>query len=321
MISRRLFDLTPLDMLPPKLRPATAITELSPADRVFGWVSQKAETDAAEPAYRSHVRVGAVRCVTEQPIEKFAQPKALAILGEPKPQQGRFYLGKVAGNYATAQSGAKKDEAGYHKGNRVRGPKVYPHHRRFDTATATTDTRDNQNRSVEGWVKPEVSLEFDLRVTNLSRFELGALVWLLRLPAEHVLRLGVGKPLGFGSVAAEIVADDTCIADGAAWGETNGRWDARPVAIDLAPLGAEFEGKMRAANPTLLPAFLRASGGVDGLPVYYPRLPTQQPGGGENFEWFVANDRESNRPGERGQKAALPDLSAVDCSLPSNPTS
>ncbi|MBN9119965.1 MAG: TIGR03986 family CRISPR-associated RAMP protein [Planctomycetes bacterium] len=320
-ISRRLFDKSPLDLLPAKLHPAAATTELSPADRVFGWVSQDADEGTSDPAHRSQVRVGVVECTcaSPDPIETFAVPKALAILGEPKPQQGRFYLGKKNDHFAVPQHGASKEQAGYNDTNRVRGPKVYPHHRRFDGASATTDERSNQNRSVEGWVKPGATFEFDLRVTNLSRFELGALAWLLALPAGRHLRLGLGKPLGFGSVRAEIVEDRTRVADGATCAAAIGAWETDLPHLDLAPLVAEFQATL-GVNPRLLQAFLRASGGVDGLPVHYPRLASQQSGSGEYFEWFVSNERESTQPGQRGLKRGLPDLTEPDCSLPAAPT-
>ena len=93
--ARALYPKSPLDLLPEKLRPAKDIKKLSPADRVFGWVNQDASTNDPHPAYRGHVRVGPVICHTENAIERFRTPVVLAILGQPKPQQGRFYLGKM----------------------------------------------------------------------------------------------------------------------------------------------------------------------------------------------------------------------------------
>ena len=138
----------------------------------------------------------------------------LAILGQPKPAQGRFYLGDATGREQRA--GLSKGQAGYRDGNRVRGPKVYPHHAQGLKQEAWRGhERTRQNRSLTGWVKPGVAFEFDLHVTNLTRVELGGLLWLLSLPAGHFLRLGLGKPLGFGSVRAEVVEAGTCLADGA----------------------------------------------------------------------------------------------------------
>lgn len=317
MISRRLHPRSPLDLVPKKLLPATSEAELSPADRVFGWVRQQDNPGGTDAAYRGHVRVGPVTCGTPNAVDHFAEPVPLAILGQPKPAQGRFYLGDKTGK--ALPGGSDKEKAGYTAGNRVRGPKVYPHHRRgLDADTWRGRECSNQNRSVRGWVKPGAAFEFDLAVTNLTAFELGGLLWLLSLPAGHFLRLGLGKPLGFGSVRAELVG--TQLADGEAWAAAVYAADPPADAADRARLVADFEATMSAANADVLKAFRVAAAGWPDLPVHYP---PRQPGersqgdGGEHYQWFVANERQS-RDGN-GRKLSLPDLTASDPSLPDVP--
>ncbi len=307
MISRKLYDRSPLDLLLNSLRPATTIKGLSPADRVFGWVRQDPAPDDPDPAYRGQLRFGQVTCTTDGAVETFDEPWGLAILGQPKPQQGRFYLGQQNGSAQDTDRG--KADAGYGGSNRIRGPKVYPHHRNFTEESWSSDDQSKQNRSITGWVKPETAFEFDLHVENLARIELGALIWLLSLPAEHFLRMGLGKPLGFGSVQAEIIPEKTRIADGSAWAATLTAWDCHPpVSCDLNTMKSEFESAINTANPTLLQSFLRAAEGFPGLPVHYPRLRIQQAGSGEHYKWFVENERTERLP--------LPDLLADDPSLP-----
>ncbi len=324
-ISRKLYERSPLDLLPDSLRPATAMTKLSPADRVFGWVSQdKATVAAGEPAYRSQVRVGPVACVSDGAVEEFDPPEVLAILGQPKPAQGRFYLGKKAAGGKAQDNGISKEAAGYHDGNRVRGPKVYPHHAQglVEAAWRSQEPdpkkrRGSQNRSVTGWVKAGVTFAFDLHVTNLSRVELGGLLWLLSLPDDHFLRLGLGKPLGFGSVRAEVVPEGTCLADGADWTNALGTWDATPATHDRQPLRDEFEAEMMAANPDLIPAFRKSAQGFGDLPIHYP---PQVTAAGGHFEWFRDNERPGTNNQTAGLKLALPDLTALTGpSLPNNP--
>ncbi|MFO0869067.1 MAG: TIGR03986 family CRISPR-associated RAMP protein [Pirellulales bacterium] len=318
MISRELFDKTPLDLLPSSLRPATSIDELSPADHVFGWVNQ-APTPADRPtavAYRSHVRVRTVSCETESAlaIDTFDQPKTLAILGQPKPQQGRFYLGNKEGR---AQVGDRdKATAGYQSENRIRGPKVYPHHKdaehyvtadqwQRDHPQAFSEERSNQNRSITGWVKPGVTFSFDLQIINLSSLELGALVWLLSLPEGHYLRLGLGKPLGFGSARVEMVEDESCIADGAEWIKSLAAQTKSPAHADLAACRHEFEATVNRVNAELLAAFKIAAAGFGQVPIHYPLTTAQSPGAGETFEWFVANEKAPH-------PQVLPDLVAAN---------
>lgn len=314
-ISRKLFEKTPFDLLPRLLRPASSLDELSPADRVFGWVNQDKKMSQGETvsAYRSHLRVGPVTCVSdvEAAIDEFDEPKALAILGQPKPQQGRFYLGDKDGK--AQPRGRSKADAGYNRENRIRGPKVYPHHKqaeRYENADQWQESNpqafsneppSNQNRSITGWVKPGATFSFDLHVTNLSSLELGALVWLLSLSEEHYLRLGLGKPLGFGSVRVEMDSDESRVADGAEWiGAIAGQGPA-PTGIDLATSREAFEGAMSKANPELLAAFKVAAAGLGNAPVHYPLVAGQEPGSGETFKWFVANEKAEERK-------VLPDL-------------
>ena len=60
-----------------------------------------------------------------------------------------------------------------------------------------------QNRSITGWIPKGIDFRFDIKVENLTREELGALLALLSLE-QHYFRLGFAKPLGLGSVALSI---------------------------------------------------------------------------------------------------------------------
>ncbi|OLE54295.1 MAG: CRISPR-associated RAMP family protein, partial [Acidobacteria bacterium 13_1_20CM_3_53_8] len=122
-ISRRLYAVSPDALLPDSLKPAQTYAQLSPADRVFGWVNQK-----GQGAYRGNLRIGPVRCLSPDPLLYFEDlGLPLAILGQPKPQQARFYVARST-NGEAQENDISKEQAGYwpHKG--LRGRKVYPHH-------------------------------------------------------------------------------------------------------------------------------------------------------------------------------------------------
>lgn len=255
IIGRDLYDLSPLEILDQSLRPAAALSQLSPADRVFGWVHA-----AGRGAYRGNLRVGPVRSqsTSQDAIERFPEGLPLAILGQPKPQQARFYVAADRGGRALPRH-AKKSAA-YTKGQALRGRKFYPHHaglpddywddpmkdrtqvarngwfqeyRRPRASVhsdrsvlredgtgykqTATEQRDKQNRSILGWIRPERTFWFDIHVTNLSDVELGALLWLLSLPEGCFHRMGGGKPLGFGSVRLDVIPEHTDLRDGREW--------------------------------------------------------------------------------------------------------
>ncbi|MCF8483441.1 MAG: TIGR03986 family CRISPR-associated RAMP protein [Rhodospirillum sp.] len=250
-IPRGMYRTMPDALVPDDLKPARALRELSPADRVFGWVNP-----AGPGAYRGHLRVGAVHVTPPEngeAIRTFGNgddtfPKEglpLAILGQPRPQQWRFYASQN-------REGAPADHRKNYDGNRfIRGRKIYPHHKGLESSPETTNShwrparedsdpmavngakgscyreyqrpgppdgaRDSQNRSIKSWVEPGTTLRFTLHLDNLSIVELGALLWLLdgmpdspdpspARPRHH--RFGGGKPLGFGSVTLGIQTSD-----------------------------------------------------------------------------------------------------------------
>ncbi len=333
-ISRKLYDNSPLDLLLPSLRPATDPAQLSPADRVFGWVNQKkmprkddhspeaTEERGKQRARRSLLRVGRVECDNIGDQDTLNRPITLAILGEPKPAQGRFYVGDREGQRQTCPSlpnGRKltKEEAGYTGKNRLRGPKVYPHHVDFNIDTVTGALPGSQNRTIEGYVSKSAEFSFDLHITNLSKFELGALLWLLSMEDGCFLRLGLGKPLGFGSVKAKI--DRVQLADGKTWIDSIGSGSppasivgAIFIAETISPFITEFKDPKNNSVLKVLDDFQTAARGFPATQTHYPRLPNQQPGDGKHFEWFTKN--------ESGQGYNLPDLTPGDPSLPRDPS-
>jgi CRISPR-associated protein (TIGR03986 family) len=317
MISRELYPTSPWALLDPSLRPATAINQLSPADRVFGWVRVDAEAGVQRNervAARGLLRVSPVRCLsnTADAVEQFAAPGVpLAILAAPKPQQGRFYVAQSTQGEAQLD-GLSKREAGYATGKGLRGRKVYPHQSslpdghwenpmkdRTQQANGShyqeyrrpdgENQRDKQNRSILGWVKPGAAFTFDLHVQNLTAVELGALLWMLTLPEGHFFRFGGGKPLGFGSVRLELGPID--VRTGEALRKRYDTWhDVTPPADPRTDAIQAFKDAMARAYPpkngsfddiAFIRAFLVACcGHSSGLPTHYPRATEKngQPG-------------------------------------------
>lgn len=325
-ISRDLHPVAPLSLLDESLRPAQGLSELSPADRVFGWVNQGSEANetAGQKAYRGQLRVGPLSCERADAVEDIAGGLPLAILSTPKPQQARFYVGDGNGN--PPEDGVSSDAAsfGYRsKQNRLRGRKVYPFHRSLSPGywmnpaqqhqqplkpnchqeyRRMGGVKDSQNRTIRGWIKPSTPFSFDLWFNNLSNVELGALLWLLQLPEAHHLALGGGKPLGFGAVRLDVDWRYTQLRSGRDMRKACADMDlaAMPAGQDPSVQATTLIGHyqtavQRGGSFTTVPyiaAFLRAaSGHPDNLPTHYPRHTDAPHVDGENFKWFVANER------------------------------
>ncbi|MEH2384078.1 MAG: TIGR03986 family CRISPR-associated RAMP protein [Nostoc sp.] len=338
-ISRRLYNVSPDELLDSNLKPSTKINSLSPADRVFGWVNQD-----GQGSYKGNLRVNSVECNSDASVESFGDNGfPLAILGEPKPQQARFYIAKD--NKGTPLDKGISKEDTYQSSYALRGRKVYPHHSNLpaqywknpvDDRTQkpqeehfqeyrrpkknNIEQRDDQNRSIKAWVKPNTSFSFNVDVTNLSDVELGALLWLLSLPENYSNRLGGGKPLGFGSIKLAINWDKTDLRKGEHWREFYSYLTSIP---NSSPKEAETSIKLFKDTVTevygkgksfeevrFIQAFCCGCQGFnDNKPVHYPRK-RQQPGqnpvpphpDGEAFKWFVENERTG------GLKVSLPAL-------------
>ena len=334
VLSRRLYELSPEKLLAANLHPATKLEELSPAERVFGWVKTN-PGKGEKAAYKGNLRIGYVECKSDNAIKEFGEDGfPLSILGQPQPQQARFYVAnnKQGKPLETTQNNNRTQKPGYDNQNQgLRGRKVYPHHRSLpdghwelpQSEQQTTANNghfkewyrqgghtDNQNRSLQAWVKSDTTFEFDIDVTNLSDVELGALLWLLDLPDEHYHRLGGGKPFGFGSVCLEIDWDETDLKTGLDWKEyyssllpwtdTNSSpTQAQSTIAKYQQAVIEAYSNNRAFEEVdFIKAFcIAAKGFEDNLPIHYPRTgdrnnqPIPPHPEGEGFEWFVNNDR------------------------------
>ena len=374
MISRELSRQVPRELLPEPLQPAQKMKEFSAADRVFGWVRQGKDDgqDArTESAYKGHFRVRKITCTTsaKDAVHKFnGGGLPLAILSAPKPQQALFY--------ADGERDYDKKED-----TNLRGRKFYPHHRREPESIywdardseneasnsngrptelnsgdfreyirhrdrgrdANTKQRDSQNRSVKAWVKPDTIFKADLRFDNLNAAELGALLWLCNLGEGRHLKVGAGKPLGFGSVSPRITCVE--IRDYAAkqaeyktlvpapvvdW-ESPGTNEATTSnrgaggRLITCPASAvdkfvpEFENALGREDGQLeshpvIRAFLwMAEGPEDGAPIHYPRIrrhghsgPVPPDPKGENYRWFDSNQRAKKCPLPAPGKKGLP---------------
>jgi len=340
--TRSLESECPQNLLPKSLRPAVDLCRLSPADRVFGWVNGE-----GQGAHRGQLRIGPIACHTEYPLETFGTPGVpLAILGQPKPQQARFYVAASQNGSAQADN-IPRTNAGYLSFKGLRGRKVYPHHYGLPTGywldpmqdrtqqpvdghfqeyrrprLNGQEQRDDQNRSVSQWVKPGVTFEFDIDVINLSPVELGALLWLLDGMGEgRYHRLGGGKPLGFGSVCLDIDWEDSSLCSGEA---LKNRYLSltslqKPDSISATDCIDRYKQAVACAYKNefdqvpFIAAFLRAASGFNtGLPTHYPQTRAFSDQG--SVPPLPAGESfkwfvENERTGKQGgPKLALPDL-------------
>jgi hypothetical protein len=235
------------------------------------------------------VRVCSVRCETEDWRTDFPEPGVkLAPLSSPKPAQFRFYQAKDDDG-SPMDRGVAKGE-GYQHGTGLRGRKAYWYPSdapdgywkpepgevdgRFREWQAPAGAAPSQTSSHLGWVRAGTTFTVRLFIDAVPGLELGPLVWLASLDG-CALRLGAGKPFGFGAVSVDIDWDATELRTGDA---LLGCWLAltrpSPCARDqVQALAADFEEQARSGQGTLEPvlaAFRKVAGGRPG-PTDSPR--------------------------------------------------
>lgn len=350
LISRQLFSTAPSALLDVSLQPASQLSELSPADRLFGWVARRGSGQ-----YKGQLRIGAIQAADgANAIEPVGDAAGvpLTILGAPKPAQARFY--GANDKQGTPYPRGTDKAAMYRPEHGLRGRKFYPHHKAQAQAADYWDRsarppevsnqsaprklyrewrlpenaekpRTDQNRSITAWVMPGARFRFDLQLTNVSSVELGALLWLLSLGDDCCLRLGGGKPLGFGSVRLRLAEGDGLdLRDGeamraryASFGAPTASGQCLRSGADVTALITAYQAALPAAVASsgvrfdrlpVIKAFLNAARGGN-LPVHYPRTQVAPNAEGENYKWFVANETWSN---SRHERYSLPDLAAPD---------
>lgn len=344
MITRESFARAPALLLGGELFPARRSDTLTAADRLFGWVPPERSTEPNR-AHRGQLRVGAVTCLSECAAPSSADTWQLATLNSPKPSHARFYTRDTKGN--PTHDRAKRD--GYRATDQLAGHKVYPHQeRRADywqlpaggwvspTAEGGYFPKDSAGHfrnflsapmaapsvsaKITDWVEPGVTFEVTIYLSNARGAELAALLWILTLSDDElVLKLGMGKPLGFGSVRVGVDWTRSTIRSTEQLREHLGRLEEGP-AVDSETArswATEFEAVLRTKVPDVFRSIIAAAHGTE-LVTHYPRqgnMTTESRPQAETYKWFVANER--NHP----KQHALPLLAPENRpeSLPNDP--
>jgi len=142
----------------------------------------------------------------------------LRILGQPKSSAWEFYL-QQSGEGAPATYGDLPDDMGGDMGGELAGRKFYWHQPSVQTeadieAKDSEIIKSDQATLARFICKPKTRFKFAIRFSQLRLWELGALVGTLEphrveeedgaTPDQYAHKLGLGRPLGMGSVRITI---------------------------------------------------------------------------------------------------------------------
>lgn len=285
---------------------------LTPAEALLGCVASDAgDSDFSLPALASRVRFKDALPVCSDKNDNgesiLGEEVKLQILAAPKPPSPSLYF-KGPDDLQTVKKEnltAKKTKA------LPRGRKWYLHHKFEQGATpwqsgTGADDKGNKQRICARPIIPGTKFGFTLEFNNLSIAELELLCVALRPSESYRHKLGLGKPLGLGSVDIAIDGISIQERDFSAYSRGSLDYDKLPETIykSLEELSDERgqDGGESALIDKEVRGILETIGNPENvkLPVCYPRsleqLQKWKNNSGEQeeelFEWFVNNDSE-----------------------------
>ncbi len=295
-------------------------TIITPAEQIFGFAEQGRFDEAGYArAFAGRVRFsyGVLRDAASvspsgapsSPV--YMDPVTLKILDSQKPPCPALYFKLARG---TARYISKRDLRP--RQHHPQGRKFYLHHRSQDglTPRRTEDPGEQAQQKVE--ITPIVQgteFLFHVDFDNLSEWELGLLCYAVRPTADFRHKLGMGKPIGLGTVEFEPVGlfrvsrdvrysaeglfssrySQSWLADNedpSHWPEYYHRERAAAAAggMDFTALRSVFEDTMDLDIKKAI-ELLGRSDRLRG-PVHTPQVAGQSVES-ETFQWFVENDR------------------------------
>lgn len=267
----------------------TGALELCPSCQIFGSAAPTQDRDEDDPsevrAYRGHVLVGEAQFVGEPNPTSLR----LAPLGAPKITAGQFYLDNSnRSTQNTSQAipppalAAWGSDADRPTPRKIRGRKFY-----WAVDTPGASDRARRRASLPGRAANEdvarevlvhdagTVLQSSIQFVNLTKHQLATLLVAIS-PALHfpgsVLRIGGGKPFGFGSVTTDL---NVTVWEGA------GRYRGEePKTLDATAQRtwiSENLGEPNSAWPHLA-AMSKLNPEIGDAPVWYPSDGEGQPG-------------------------------------------
>jgi CRISPR-associated protein (TIGR03986 family) len=185
-----------------------AITDI--AEAIFGFVRRDKQPEGREQSRAGRVFIsdGILKPHQEEKVQQSLnqEPKTI-LLSSPKPTTFQHYL------VQSQETGANKSQLKHYASpppndtapgkTVIRGHKLYWH--KPAHIEVPSDASDTQMSLIKP-IDEDINFSFTIYLENLSKVELGALLWVLDradLP-EYCLSVGMGKPLGMGAVNVKI---------------------------------------------------------------------------------------------------------------------
>jgi len=268
MMFRLPYPHSPHDFIPAELRDPH---DIDLTDAVFGYIRDESLPNGIPKHYAGRVKIGDARLTdTSQELWLSEKPIMPSILSSPKPTTFQHYLEQNSPD----DRGMLQHYAQDVGQTKIRGHKLYWHRGNVGVENIQ-DAEANGNlgtqRTLIKPVKSGVLFKFKIEFENLTLEELGALLWVIKLPAgDNELRchsIGMAKPFGLGAVLLKVenlILQDrknryTTLFYGNQW------CDGSPISSEKSP--AKYEDYLKAFED-----YMKAALGFQGLFRMQPRI-------------------------------------------------
>ncbi len=314
--------------------------EISPAELLFGFVEERERgkvDDGQAPAFAGKVRVSFGRLSSEKkPDTIFQDQVTLKALSSPKPPSPALYFtgngnGSIAKPDLTlsrhSPQGRKFYLHAWQEENEIikflsNGKKtsptvingLYPWESKSNLSRQLPDKHAKLKSAITP-IKKGTVFYFHVDFDNLSEWELGLLCYALQPGKEFRHKLGMGKPIGLGSIHIEPAGlylvhrgnrysldgvPDNSRYNGGIWQSEDKRlqeWqelyprESTAAASSAAASPADFALKFSGTMTPSVQQALKRLGDPDNVvaPVHYPQVEGADLEE-ETYKWFVAND-------------------------------
>ena len=280
--------------------PAEDADSLCPTSRIFGFVRDKKISKKKDyegkSSYAGRIYFSDAKFDSSHGKKvRYDEDIVLDILGSPKPTTYEFYLFNPAD---------KNQSGNYNNTNmKLRGRKFYLHQENKGQYRRKGNLTDQQNSTLKKVLAEGNEFVFTVRFDNLEDYELGLLLWSLALENGMAHKIGMGKPLGFGSVSitvgsVEIICRKTryssfvkAINDLQDGITKNTNWQNDYVLKFTSWMEDVFTTEFaELENVKALKKILEYPNRSTS-PIHYPLCENTDE---KQFEWFVANRRSRN---------------------------
>jgi CRISPR-associated protein (TIGR03986 family) len=262
--------------------------KLCPACRTFGWVRQTNSSNKIS-AFAGKI-IFSDGSFSQPPIK--IENITLPILGQPKPTTTPFYL--------LNQKRQLSFTVDYNiHSSYIRGRKFYWHHGVLNENEYKIEKKSKHNCTIKNALK-EGEFAFDISFNNLTDFELGALLYSIKLENKWQHHLGYAKPFGFGSLNLKSMQLFIKKTESNYHSLGSGYTESTKENIDgiIEQFFSEYKEVfgVRFKETDTFADMNELFGKPSPVPVHYPRKTFKLDENGKQFEWFQDNNRINKKP-------------------------